>query len=426
MTIQRINTGITKHFRKLITPGWERTLYIMFFGQLMTAVGFSSIFPFLPLYVRELGTQTGLSIEFLAGAVFSAQAITMMIASPVWGSVADRYGRKLMVERSMFGGAILLLLMAFVRSAEELVVLRAIQGLITGTMAAANALIAGIAPRRQMGYAMGLIQVGLGAGIALGPLLGGVVADTFGYSEAFYVTSALLFAAGLLVWWGVKESFVPTEVQKRKSFMSAWREILRSSGVRVAYTLRFFSQLGRMMIVPVAPLFVASLMVGEDRVNTMTGLMIGAHAATATISAVYLGRLGDRIGHRKIVIVCMGVVGLLYIPQSMVTRDWQLIGLQALAGIPVGGILPAISALLAKFTQEGREGAVFGLDNSIISGARSVAPLIGSGLAIWFGLRTTFLATGLLYLGAMMLAILKLPTGREESIPVSGGKSGDT
>ncbi|MFU8771729.1 MAG: MFS transporter, partial [Anaerolineales bacterium] len=268
--------------------------------------------------------------------------------------------------------------------------------------------------------------VGLGAGIALGPLLGGVVADAFGYSEAFYVTSALLFAAGLLVWWGVKESFVPTEVQKRKGFMSAWREILRSSGVRVAYSLRFFSQLGRMMIVPVAPLFVASLMVGEDRVNTMTGLMIGAHAATATISAVYLGRLGDRIGHRKIVIVCMGVVGLLYIPQSMVTTDWQLIGLQALAGIPVGGILPAISALLAKFTQEGREGAVFGLDNSIISGARSVAPLIGSGLAIWFGLRTTFLATGLLYLGAMMLAILKLPTGREESTPVSGGKSGDT
>jgi MFS transporter, DHA1 family, multidrug resistance protein len=422
MMIHGIRAGIANQIKKFVTPGWERTLYIMFIAQLMTAVGFSSIFPFLPLYVRELGTQTGLSIEFLAGAVFSAQAITMMIASPVWGSFADRYGRKLMVERSMFGGAVILLLMAFVRSAEELVVLRAIQGLITGTMAAANALVAGVAPRRQMGYAMGLIQVGLGAGIALGPLLGGVVADTFGYSEAFYVTSALLFAAGVLVWWGVKESYVPTEGQKGKGFMDAWREILRSSGVRVAYTLRFFSQLGRMMIVPIAPLFVASLIVADDKVNTMTGLMIGAHATTATLSAVYLGRLGDRIGHRRIVIVCMAVVGLLYLPQSLVTTGWQLIGLQALAGVAVGGILPAISALLAKFTREGGEGAVFGLDNSIISGARSVAPLIGSGVAIWFGLRATFLATGFLFLGAMLLAVWKLPIEEKEvsSAPTDG------
>jgi MFS transporter, DHA1 family, multidrug resistance protein len=412
-------------YKKIITPGWERTVYIMFFGQLMTAVGFSSIFPFLPLYVRDLGTQTGLSVEFLAGAVFSAQAITMMIASPIWGSVADRYGRKLMVERSMFGGAVILLMMAFVRSAEELVVLRAIQGLITGTMAAANAMVAGVAPRKQMGYAMGLIQVGLGAGIALGPLLGGIIADTFGYSEAFYVTSFLLFAAGILVWRGVQESYVPTEVEKRAGFMKAWREILRSSGVRVAYVLRFFSQLGRMMIVPIAPLFVASLLVGEDRVNTMTGLMIGAHATTATLSAVYLGRLGDRIGHRRIVIACMAAVGFLYLPQSFVTTSWQLIGLQALAGVAMGGILPAVSALLTKFTREGREGAVFGLDNSIISGARSVAPLVGSGLAIWFGLRATFFATGLLFLGAMLLAIWKLPVERTGASPVSSNPSGD-
>ena len=93
----------------------------MFVAQLLTAVGFSVIFPFLSLYVTELGSRTALSVEFLAGAVFSAQAITMMIASPIWGAVADRYGRKLMVERAMFGGAVIMLLMGFVRSGEELV-----------------------------------------------------------------------------------------------------------------------------------------------------------------------------------------------------------------------------------------------------------------------------------------------------------------
>jgi len=117
------------------TP-WRRTLYIMVFCQVITSIGFSSIFPFLPLYVKSLGSVTDLGTEVLSGLVFSSQALTMMIASPIWGALADRWGRKLMVERAMFGGAVLLGLMAFVRSAEELVLLRAVQGLVTGTIGA--------------------------------------------------------------------------------------------------------------------------------------------------------------------------------------------------------------------------------------------------------------------------------------------------
>jgi len=128
---------------------WQRTLYIMFFAQLMVAVGFSSIFPFLPLYVEHLGSTTGMSIELLAGLVYSTQAFAMMLASPIWGVVADRMGRKLMVERSMYGGAVILLLMAFGTSAKQLVLLRTLHGLITGTIAAANALVASVTPRRE-------------------------------------------------------------------------------------------------------------------------------------------------------------------------------------------------------------------------------------------------------------------------------------
>jgi MFS transporter, DHA1 family, multidrug resistance protein len=196
-----------KHVKAIIAARWQKTLYIMFFAQLMTAVGFSSIFPFLPLYVQELGAVSGLSIELLAGLVFSGQAFTMMLAAPFWGSLADRYGRKLMVERALFGGAIILFLMAFARSAEELVILRALQGLITGTVAAANALVAAQAPRERAGYAMGLLTVSMGGGVALGPLIGGVIADTFSYSAAFYVTGALLFLAGLVVFFGIQETF---------------------------------------------------------------------------------------------------------------------------------------------------------------------------------------------------------------------------
>ena len=404
--------------KEVVTVRWQRTLYITFFAQLVTAVGFSSIFPFLPLYVKELGAVSDLSIEFLAGLVFSAQAFTMMITAPIWGTLADRFGRKLMVERAMFGGAVILLLMAFARSAEELVILRAIQGLLTGSVAAASALVASIAPRQRTGYAMGLLQVGVSAGVAFGPLIGGAIADEFGYSVAFYVTAGLLFLSGVLILIGVEEEFVPAGVLNGgvRSFMAKWREVLAAQGVPMAYGIRFINRLGRMMIFPMIPLFIETLLKDVERINTFTGLVIGTEAASMTISAIYLGRLGDRIGHRRIIITSALMAAVLYLLQSLVIEGWQLLVLQALAGVAMGGILPGISALLARYTRIGDEGAVFGLDSSVQSAARTVAPMIGAGVALWFNLRATFIATALLYLVAGLFATwgLPQPKGSEE------------
>lgn len=389
---------------------WKRTLYIMFFAQLATAVGFSSIFPFLPLFVKSLGTNTNLSVELLAGMVFASQSVTMMVASPIWGSLADRYGRKLMVLRSMFGGALILLIMGFVRSAEELILLRAVQGFITGTVSAANALVAAETPRSHTGYAMGMLQVGLGAGVALGPVLGGVMADFYGYRAAFYLTAVLLLIAGILVWFGVEENFQapPKQEGQRKGF-SKWREILSTPGVPMTYNLRFMVLLGRAMIIPIAPLFIQTLLITAVSVNTFTGLVIGVAAATTTVSSIYFGKLGDRIGHRRVAITSTAIAALLYLPQSLVGEYWQLLALQALVGVAMGGVTPAISALLADYTKAGEAGAVYGLDNSVTSAAQGVAPLLGSAMALWFGLRSTFIATAIILFAAALLAALYLP-----------------
>ena len=392
------------------STNWKRTLWIIFFAQMMAVAGFMTSVPFLPLYVEELGTRTDLSTELMAGLVYSAQAFTMAIASPIWGALADRHGRKLMVERAMFGGTVVLLLMGFAQSAEQLVLLRAVQGLITGTVGAANALVAAGTPREHTGYAMGLLQVGLGVGLAVGPLIGGAVADAISYSAAFYVTAGLLFIAGLLVWWGVDEHFEPPETLKddANSFFAEWRHVLTSPGIPITYGLRFTSQLGRMMIFPIAPLFIMSLLRDTGKVNTFTGLVVGAASLTTTISAVYLGRLSDRVGYRRILISSAVLAALFYLPQSLVTAGWQLLVLQALVGVCMGGLIPSISALLARYTREGEEGAAYGLDHSISSAARAVAPLLGAAVAGWFGLRATFVATALIYLMAAAMARLGL------------------
>ena len=396
---------------------WKRTLYIMFAAQVLSAVGFSTIFPFLPAYVTELGSTTGVSVAFWVAMVFSAQGFTMMLASPVWGAVADRYGRKLMVQRAMFGGAGIILLMAFARSAEELVLLRAVQGLITGVVAAANALVAASAPRERIGYAMGLLQVGLWSGVSVGPIIGGVLADAYGFRVAFFVTSALLFAGGVLVLLGVQEEFVPSERPRRvSSYFADWKHVFLAPGVNPTFLIRFAAWLGRTMIVPFLPLFVASLIVDKSMVSTFTGLVIGVASAAGTLSAILLGRLGDRVGHKPVLIVSALAAALFYLPMSLVTAGWQLLILNALTGAAVGGVMPALSALLATYTEHGEEGAVYGLDNAVIAAARTVAPLAGAGVIVLFGVpgdpsnyRDIFVATGVMFLITVGLAVWKLP-----------------
>ncbi|MCS6938398.1 MAG: MFS transporter, partial [Roseiflexus sp.] len=341
---------------------------------------------------------------------FSGQALTMAITSPIWGSLADRYGRKAMIERAMYGGAAIILLMGFVRSAEELALLRTIQGAITGTIAAINALAAALVPRERTGYAMGMLQVGLWAGIAAGPLLGGIVADLFGFRAAFIVTSILLLISGIVVTLGVQERFTPPpKGTKRPGILSDWRRILALPSVAAAYATRFLNWLGPNMLLPMLPLYVASLMRGGEGVSTLTGVIVGLSSAAGTVSALYLGRLGDRIGHRRVLLGGTLVAALGFIPQAFVTAGWQLLILQALTGAATGGMNPALSALLARYTDAGDEGSVFGIDNSVNSAARAAAPLIGAAVAAWFGLPAIFIATALVLLGAAALVFRCLP-----------------
>jgi DHA1 family multidrug resistance protein-like MFS transporter len=147
---------------------------------------------------------------------------------------------------------------------------------------------------------MGMLQVSLGVGLAVGPLIGGLAADSFGYSSAFYITSAMLVFAGFLVVLGVREEFEPLLNLTRSplAFLKEWRAIVAGAGISLSYGMRFISQLGRMMVLPITPLFVQQLLVDQSRLNTFTGLVVAVSSATLTVAAIYLGRLGDRIGHR--------------------------------------------------------------------------------------------------------------------------------
>lgn len=390
---------------------WKRVLVIMFVAQLLSAVGFSMIFPFLPNYVESLGSAYDLDLVFLAGAVFSSQAVTMMLASPVWGAVADRVGRKPMVQRAMFGGALVILLMAFAQNAEQLVLLRAVQGLVSGVVSAGNALVASVAPRERSGFALGTLQTALTSGVALGPVLGGVLADVYGFRVAFVITAILLTLGGILVQFGVQESFTPPSNARRLEGMTSdWLHILKTPGVRLTFAARFSAWLGRGVMVPILPLFVPFLLADGARSGTYTGLVIGIGAATATASAILLGNIGDRVGHRTVLIASSALAGIVYVPMAFVDAGWQLLVLNGLAGVAIGGVMPSLSALLNVVTEQTEVGSAFGLDNAVIAGSRAVAPLVGVGLA-WLlgggelGYRAVFLSASVLFALTIVIAV---------------------
>lgn len=404
-----------EHWKNLAS--WKRSLYVLFMAQLLSVVGFSVIFPFLPLYVEELGVTSVGTIEFWSGMVFSAQAFTMFIMAPIWGTLSDRWGRKPMVERALFGGAIIVSLMGFVRSAEELTLLRAIQGGITGVITAASALVAASAPRERAGWALGLMQTSVWAGAAIGPLIGGVLADLVGFHATFKLTGVLLVLSGITVHFWVEEdrsSLQRANQAERPGMWQAWAQTLTLAGMPALYSVKFAVRLASTIMLPIAPLLVASLMPGSARVATFAGIFTATTAAASTVSALGFGSLGDRIGHRRVLIGGCVASGIAYLFFLGVESIWQLIALAALAGIANGAIIPNIGALLASASPEGGQGTVYGIDASVNAGARMISPMIGTTVAAWFTLQSSFAVAGVIFLisAAIALSVVAGPERR--------------
>ncbi len=386
---------------------WKRTLIVIWITEFVAIIGFAMVMPFLPFYVQELGVSDPNQVKFWSGLLMSGQAIMMAIFAPIWGSLADRYGRKLMLERAIFGATISLTLMGFVKTPQQLLVLRMIQGCLTGTVAAATTLVAGVVPRERSGFALGLLQMSIFAGVSVGPLVGGVIADTLGYRSAFFFTGACLFASGLGVTFFVHEDFKRPQSEPgvgRSHWWDGLAMVLRSRDMLLVLSARLMTRTGARIVMPVLPLFVATLLPPSARVATMTGIVTGAGAAASSVGAAVLGRTGDQIGHRRVLLASAVTAAVFYAAQAAVTNVTQLILLQFCVGAALAGTISSLTALLATRAPEGRQGAVYGIDTSVVAGANALGPMMGASLAVVLGNRATFLvAAGVLALAAVVI-----------------------
>lgn len=393
--------------RRLGVEPWQRNLYTIVAAQIVAMLGFNISVPFLPFYIQELGVTDFNKVAFWVGLINSAAPLSMAVASPIWGMVADRYGRKPMLVRSMLGGALMVGLMAVVRSVPQLAILRIVQGTLSGTVAAATTLVATTLPRDRCTFGLGLLQTAIFASNSLGPFVGGIVGSSLGYRAAFVGSGILLSLAGLLVLVLVHEEFVPAPRRKRESGAvgSGLRSIVAQPVLFVMVGLLTMNSFGAQVTNPVLPLYVQTLVIDERAAATATGLIIGATALANALSAVWVGRTADRLGRRRVLMVCLIAGSLVYFPQMLTRSPAQLLALRFVMGLAMGGVIPAANAVIAERAPEGHQGSIYGISASLQALGRALGPMLGTAVVTSVGIACVFPVTGaLLGLVAIMVA----------------------
>lgn len=395
-------------------PGWRTTLYAVWFGEILALVGFSSRVPFLPFFLGDLGVTDVAGQTLWSGAINASGAAALAITSPLWGVLADRYGRKPMLMRGLFGGAVCVALMGFATEPWQLLVLRVFEGSMTGTVAAAAALVATSAPRHRMGYALGMVQTAVFAGAAGGPLLGGFIYDWGGARVAFWIAGGMLFAGGVVVALFAQEHFTRAARETLEASESRWQRLRASSAFLVSaamltlFAAIFVVRMIAMAMQPIIPLFVEQLSPDNPDVATLAGIVLGAAGFTSALAAAYFGRLGDRIGHRRILGASLLMSGVLYLPMAFVTSPWHLALLQGLLGVAAGGLIPSANALVTHLTPHNRRGAIFGVTAALSGLGGFVGPLLGAIVATAISFRAAFIGAGMLMLFISLLVIWSL------------------
>lgn len=376
------------------TPlNWKRNLAIAWIGCFLTGAAFSLVMPFLPLYIEQLGVSGHSALNIWSGLVFSITFLFSAIASPLWGGLADRKGRKLMLLRSALGMAVVMLLMGLAQNIWHLLILRACLGLLGGFIPNANALIATQMPRNKSGWALGTLSTGGVSGALLGPLAGGLLADSYGLRPVFFITAAVLFICFLLTLFCIRENFTPVT---KKEMLHA-REVIGSlKSPRLVLSLfitTLIIQVATGSIAPILTLYVRDLAGDVSNIAFISGMIASVPGVAALLSAPRLGKLGDRIGPEKVLITALMVSILLLIPMSFVQTPVQLGILRFLLGATDGALLPAVQTLLVYNSTNQIAGRIFSYNQSFRDIGNVTGPLLGAAVSASYGFRTVFLVT---------------------------------
>ena len=378
---------------------WKRTVYISLVCVFCTAFGVSQLAPILPLYFHDLGVQTPEAMSLWSGLATGATYIIVCLAAPFWGRVADKKGRKITLIRSSFGMALCNVLIAFQTTPEGVVLIRLIQGLVSGFYSASITLIASETPIERTGWALGLLASANLAGSLIGPLLGGYIADTVGIRNDFIIVGALMGLAGVLATIFIHENYVPQPNPEKLSIRKLKEQIPEFNSIVALCVASFIYAICIMSLQHVISVYIKGIVPSDtENLAFIAGAVFSAMGIAQLMSSSPLGKLVDKIGPRKVLVVSLIYVGILNIPQAYVSDVYQLAIIRFLQGFGLGGMLPALNTYLSSKTPREFTGQVFSYNQSCLFFGYFLGSVGGASLMAWLGFTTLFWVSGGLFI----------------------------
>lgn len=386
---------------------WKKNLIIVWVCQFVAMIGMSAIVPFLPLFVRQLGITSLEETAYWSGLVFAGPFFISFFLTPVWGNLGDKYGRKMMTVRAVIGLAIAQVLVGFSQDVTQLFLARLVQGLLSGFLPAAMALVAANTPKEKTGYALGLLQSATAGGTVLGPLLGGFISDLFGFRSVFFLVASLLTLTGIAVIIFVKEE--KNDKQKSEySFIDNWKYLLGNRNLLLPAIMIMLTSFGISFIRPTFVLYIETFSISTKFLPTITGALYSIVGIFSLISAPLWGRRVEKIGITQNVIYASLLTGVMYFAHSIVYDIYFLIPIRILLGFGYGALSPLLFTAISNHVELERKGGVLGVGSSFQILGNMIGPVLGGFSAGFLGLRISFIITGLFFLLITAISYFKI------------------
>ncbi|CYV91380.1 multidrug efflux MFS transporter [Streptococcus suis] len=373
---------------------WKQNLKVAWLGNFLTGTSFTLVMPFISVFVEEFGVGPG-QVEYYAGLAVSANAFAAAVMAPIWGSLADRYGRKPMMVRAAFAMIFTMGGMAFVPNVFWLLALRVLNGVFTGYIPNATALVASQVPKDKTGYALGTLSTGAVAGNLIGPTLGGILAEMFGVHMVFLLVGLLYAIVVLLTVFYIREDFVPIKKGEEMSVKEVFEQVKDRQMLVGLFVTSMIIIAAAQAVVPILTLYVRHL--GQtDNLLFVAGFIISLPGMASLVTSGYLGKLGDKIGNHRLLLMALTYSLLINVLCVFAENPFQLGLLRFMYGFGTGALLPSVNSLLTKLTPKEGISRIFSYNQLFNNLGSVVGPMMGSAVAAHMGYDWVFyLSSGL-------------------------------
>lgn len=389
---------------------WKKNLFVVWLSQFLAMVGFGCCMPFIPLLLKENLHIDDDSLRGLYVSIYYLAAmISLCIATAVWGVLADRFGRKLMLLRASYAAAIFYPLLALAPNFWVLATIRFVCSFFSGTVNPAQTLLIATTPADRHGFVLGVLSTATSAGNMLGYLMGGLIVHYFGYTEAFFTCGGIYLVSGLLVHIFAKDDFnVKLAKKKRSKSPYKFRDVATPAVLWLLVMFLFMGVANR-LVQPYMAMLVEKVHGEFNEAAFYTGIASAAASLGGFFSGLLIGWLCDRIAPRKLLLPILFFGGALKLSMALSGSVEMLIVTRFLTALVAGGIQPILQLMLTKITRPELRGTYFGWSGSINTAGGIICSFLGGSIAYFSGVRGVYIASAVMLF--MMLPIM-LPTIR--------------